>query len=209
MQVVPRQRAVSLVEMRKPGNTGRCPSVCRPMQAASRRYARGFTLIELMITLAVALVLIMIAVPSFKNLILANRLTTTANDVVGAISIARMEAIKRNANTQLCGNTANGSAPLGTSCTPVGAVYVAINGAAVQVRAGTVGLAAPIALTGGAMQAIRFTGQGLGRAAAGTAPFTGLVADISTTAMSTNNHRCINMTAGSIIAVTTTSGACK
>ena len=204
MQVVPRQRAVSLVEMRKPGNTGRCPSGCRPMQAASRRYARGFTLIELMITLAVALVLIMIAVPSFKNLILANRLTTTANDVVGAISIARMEAIKRNANTQLCGNTANGSAPLGTSCTPVGAVYVAINGAAVQVRAGTVGLA-----TQDTVQAIRFSGQGLGRAAASTAPFTGLVADISTTAMSTNNHRCINMTTGSIIAVTTTSGACK
>src|SRR3546814_9731655 len=69
MQVLSRQRGVSLIRMREPGNAGGCPSECGPM----RRRERGFTLVELMITMAVALVLIMIAVPSFKNITLTNR----------------------------------------------------------------------------------------------------------------------------------------
>ena len=208
MQVLSRQRGVSLIETRKPTNLGGRSPECGSVTVAARRRERGFTLVELLITMAVALVLIMIAVPSFKSLTLSNKLNTTANDVVGAINIARMEAIKRNASTQLCGNASNGSDTLGTKCTEVGAVYALVNGTPTQVRAAPAGLAAPIVLTGGTMAAVRFGGQGLGHAVTGTAPLTGLIADISTSAMSTNNHRCINMTAGSIIAVTTASGAC-
>ena len=208
MQVLSRQRDVSLIGAREPKNVGGRSPECGSVRGAARRRERGFTLVELLITMAVALVLIMIAVPSFKSLTLSNKLTTTANDIVGAINIARMEAIKRNANTQLCGNASTGSDTLGTKCAETGAVYVLVNGTPTQVRASPTGLAAPIVLTGGTMTAVRFGGQGLGHAITGTAPFTGLIADISTSAMSTNNHRCINMIAGSIIAVTTTSGAC-
>jgi type IV fimbrial biogenesis protein FimT len=184
------------------------------VQAAARRHGRGFTLIELLVTLAVAVVLIMIAVPSFTNITVSNKLTTTANDLVGAINTARMEAIKRNASTQFCSNlstanVASATDALGTKCgTDTGAVSALLTGTtAAQVFAGTTGITAPIQLTGN-VAAVRFDGQGLGHAVGSTALFDGLVADISTSAISTNNHRCINMTAGSIVVTTSSTVAC-
>ena len=211
MQVLSRQRGVSLIEVRKPENVGGRSPARGSVGAAARRHDRGFSLVELMITVTIAVVLIMIAVPSFKTITLSSKLTTTANDIVGAINIARMEAIKRNANTQLCGNTgntSNSSDTLGLACTTqTGAVYVLINAAAVPVRDGTNGISAPIVLTGN-MTPVRFGGQGLGHLVASTAPYSGRIADISTAAISTNNHRCIRMTAGSIITTTPSSAAC-
>lgn len=163
-----------------------------------------------MITLAVAVVLVMIAVPSFRNITLSNKLTTTANDIVNAINSARMEAIKRNASTQLCSNSssANSSGPLGGQCgAETGAVY-ALNGAVPKrVLAGTTGISAPIQLNGD-MAALRFTAQGLGQKVGTSTPYSDTVADICTSQMSTDNHRVITMTAGSILVTTTTSGAC-
>ena len=176
------------------------------------RRVLGFTLIELIITLIITVILIVIAVPSFRTITLSNKLTTTASDIVGAINLARMEAVKRNSNTQLCSDSTsnNSTDALGTLCGTQAGAVVALAGnppAAVQVRAGAVGLAAPIELTGN-LVAIRFSSQGLGHLVSSDAPFTGLIADVSTTSLSTDNHRCINMTAGSILVTTKRSTAC-
>lgn len=56
---------------------------------------RGFTLIELMITLAIAVILLTVAVPSFRDVIRNNRTATNANNLVSALNLARSEAIKR------------------------------------------------------------------------------------------------------------------
>ena len=203
MQVLSRQRGASLIEV------SRIVDVSR---VATRRHLRGFTLIELVVTMAVALVLLMIAVPSFKTITLSSKLTATANDVVGAVRIARMEAIKRNSSTQLCSNdaTTNTTDALGTACgTQAGAVYVLINSQAIKVRDGITGLTTPLQLSG-TMAAIRFTGQGLGYTPGNTTLYAGTVADICTSSMSSNSHRVISMTAGSLITTTTptTAGTC-
>ncbi len=62
----------------------------------------GFTLIELMITLAVAAVLLVLAVPSFRETIAENRLTVANNELVGALNLARLEAVKRGVPVAAC-----------------------------------------------------------------------------------------------------------
>lgn len=178
------------------------------------RRERGFTLVELMITLVVAVVLILVAVPSFTNIIVTNKLTTTANIIVGAINSARMEAIKRNADTQVCSDSAtiNTSDTLGSKCgVQTGAVVVLTGGGttatASLLLAGPPGIVAPIQLNGD-MAAVRFTGQGLGQAVGKSVPYSGTIVDICSNQITNNNHRVITMATGSILSTTITTGAC-
>ena len=56
---------------------------------------KGFTLIELMVTIAIAGILVGIAIPNFTSIITSNRLTAGANELVTALNLARSEAVKR------------------------------------------------------------------------------------------------------------------
>ncbi|MCO1334828.1 GspH/FimT family pseudopilin [Microbulbifer sp. OS29] len=57
-------------------------------------YARGLTLIELMIAIALLGIIIAIGVPSFSSLIDSNRLATTTNDWIATLQYARSEAVR-------------------------------------------------------------------------------------------------------------------
>jgi len=63
---------------------------------------RGFTLIELMITLAVAAILLTVAVPSFQTLIKRNALTARTNNFIADLHFARGEAAKRGSDVSVC-----------------------------------------------------------------------------------------------------------
>ncbi|WP_370599950.1 GspH/FimT family pseudopilin [Pseudomonas nitroreducens] len=70
-----------------------------------RQAAGGFTLIELMVTIAVAAILISLAVPSFNDATLSGKLAATANDLVAGVALGRSEAIKRNALVSMCASS--------------------------------------------------------------------------------------------------------
>lgn len=64
--------------------------------------SRGFTLIELMITITILAILLGVGVPSFLDASLSSRLSSIANDLVASVQLARSEAIKRNSNVTVC-----------------------------------------------------------------------------------------------------------
>ncbi|MBN8772197.1 MAG: GspH/FimT family pseudopilin, partial [Thiobacillus sp.] len=66
---------------------------------------RGFTLIELVVTLAVAGILLGIAIPNFQLFVMNNRMASQANDLITALNMARSEAVKRAANVMVCSGT--------------------------------------------------------------------------------------------------------
>lgn len=68
---------------------------------ASDAYA-GFTLVELMLVLAVAVILLALAVPGFGHLLRQNRASTIVNDYIYALRMARSEAITERIPTAVC-----------------------------------------------------------------------------------------------------------
>lgn len=68
---------------------------------AHRKLEHGFSLIELMVTLAVAAILLSIGVPSFSALIENQRMTTTVNNLFAAINLTRAEALQRGVRVDL------------------------------------------------------------------------------------------------------------
>lgn len=82
-------------------------------KSAQARSARGFTLVELAITVVVLSVLMAMAAPLFTGMSNSNRLTSNANEIVTAMQIARSEAVRRNSPTFFCQSTN------GTTCSNV------------------------------------------------------------------------------------------
>ncbi|MGG6259270.1 GspH/FimT family pseudopilin [Stutzerimonas stutzeri] len=57
---------------------------------------RGFTLIELMIAIALIAIIAGIAIPNYRSSMQNTRETSARNSLVGALQLARSEAITRN-----------------------------------------------------------------------------------------------------------------
>lgn len=62
-----------------------------------RRQAAGFTLFEVLVSIAILLILSTLAVPSFTNFIAGQRVKAASFDLMSGLTLARSEAIKRNA----------------------------------------------------------------------------------------------------------------
>jgi len=71
---------------------------------------KGFTLVELMVTVAVLAILTTVGIPMYDSFIENNRRVTTVNELVSYIHYAHSEAVKRNRHVSLCPSTS------GTGC---------------------------------------------------------------------------------------------
>lgn len=71
------------------------------------RARRGITLIELMVTLAIMLIVLMFAAPPFGALLARNKMSATVNDFVATLNLARSTAVMGMVPVSICSN--NGS----------------------------------------------------------------------------------------------------
>lgn len=79
-----------------------------------KKGSKGFTLFELMVTLAVAGVILSFGIPGFMSFIQNNRATTHTNDLIMALNLGRSEATRRAAGVTVC-SSANGSTCSGSN----------------------------------------------------------------------------------------------
>ncbi len=62
----------------------------------------GFTLIELMVTIAIVAISAALAYPSFASLISSNRAATGANELIASLTLARSEALRHPGGVAIC-----------------------------------------------------------------------------------------------------------
>lgn len=86
------------------------PEWWHPSWLGDRSAGQGFTLVELMVTIAVAAILLLFAVPALQDFVLNNRLVAITNDLIADLALARAEAIRRGGRVTLCASNT------GTSC---------------------------------------------------------------------------------------------
>ncbi|GAD64853.1 GspH/FimT family pseudopilin [Aquipseudomonas alcaligenes] len=66
---------------------------------------KAFTLVELMVVLAVLAIFAMISAPGLQGILESSRVTSSTNTMLGMLQVARSEAITLRSRTRVCGTT--------------------------------------------------------------------------------------------------------
>jgi type IV fimbrial biogenesis protein FimT len=137
------------------------------------RDQRGFTLLELMVTITVLGILLGLSVPMFKETIQNNRIVAQNNEFISGLNYARSEAIKRSDTVALCPSTNGTSCTASTDWSTGWIVFNdlnadgALNGAEVALQVGPA-TTDGITINSPTFQFIRYTASGMLSGAAGT-----------------------------------------
>ncbi|SEL56948.1 type IV fimbrial biogenesis protein FimT [Ectothiorhodospira marina] len=168
---------------------------------------RGFTLVELMVTLSVAAILMTVAIPGFLSLRVSNALSTQSNELVAAINLARSEAIRRNARVRVCRVASETSTDCaGSSANWTHWAVVTPDGVA---RLGEVDTLGGRITVSSDLNADTLTLGPDGLARSGSSLATGHHISIAADGGNSQPVRCLRLGAGSRISVERQSGACS
>lgn len=98
----------------------------------------GFTLLELLVTVAILVILAGVAVPSFQDTMIRNNIESQIGDLQRSLSYARSEAVSRGARVSICRSSSATTCGAGSSWSDGWLVFVDNNTAGVhgQVDAG-------------------------------------------------------------------------
>ena len=173
------------------------------MPASSQaRSAQGFTLLELMITIAVLAIIVALAVPSFTSLLNSNRLSTGANNVVAGLQVARMEAVRRNTPVTFCRSANRTSCQANTAAWASWLVIIPATNEVLQ----TAEIKAPLQVSStAAMASVTFGADGIARDGAGTLA-AGTVRVCMPTSRPAENIRNVDIVGGSRVSVDSANG---
>lgn len=121
-----------------------------------RRASKGFTLFELIVTVAIAAIILSLGIPGFRSVIQNNRATTHTNDLVTALNLGRSEATRRAAAITVC-SSVNGASCSGGNDWSTGWIVVNAGGDVIRTwpaRSGGAGVVS------GNVSQVRFLARG-------------------------------------------------
>ena len=81
----------------------------------SMRYTTGITLVELLVTMSVLTIVLSLAMPTFRDMLMNSRILTHKDALFNALNYARNTALKQNINMQTCPIGATGSTACGAN----------------------------------------------------------------------------------------------
>lgn len=111
---------------------------------------RGFSLLELMVVLAIIAIIVAVAIPDYQASMAANREKSASNNLLGAMQFARSEAITRRTGVTVCASSDGSSCGADWSA---GGIVRTTDGVVLR----TIPAADDVAMTG---NAIAFRGDG-------------------------------------------------
>jgi len=172
---------------------------------------RGFTIVELMVTVCLAAILFGFAIPSFRRMIVNNRLVTQTNDLIGAINYARSEAITQNTSVSFC-RAADETATACVGSTGNWTFWIVRNNGSNSVsrRGGISTYGNGIKVTSDLnSDAMTYGSDGLGRNGLTTTTLIGTeVITVCSPNINSENIRTVTPGAGSRLTTTRTTGSC-
>jgi len=75
------------------------------MRKASKRGVSGFTLVEMLVVIAITAILLAVGVPSFTYMIDRNRVAAEVNEMLADLALTRSEALARRGRVIFCRST--------------------------------------------------------------------------------------------------------